>query len=152
MRTLREVPPEYQMSRWDALPIPYRPWWRNDEESKGRFVVRTDGVIAIDEEEAEAIDQAKPLPHPGYRVGQIWVVLFPQMSMVVGPLTALDLVEPSRTHNTVMYGLEDYGPLLRLAHKVLKNTPIINTGWGIESGSILLVDPCRPELAPWASS
>jgi len=48
----------------------HRPWWKWDEEAE--LWVRTDFSDASDEGEILAIDCMNPLPHPGFRAGQIW--------------------------------------------------------------------------------
>ncbi len=48
----------------------HRPWWRWDEDAD--LWVRTDYEDASDEGEILATDSMRPLPHPGWRAGQVW--------------------------------------------------------------------------------
>jgi len=60
--------------------IPDRPWWSLKNESERPFIQRlqrTDGLWSIDPtpmnlKPLEGVDKEKPLPHPGFRAGQIW--------------------------------------------------------------------------------
>lgn len=65
---MKPFPPAVQ----EAFPmtnavLPERPWWR---KSRLGLVERIDVYASI--EEIERVDAENPLPHPGYRVGQIW--------------------------------------------------------------------------------
>jgi hypothetical protein len=51
-----------------SLRLPDRPWWK---QYRIGLVERGDGTYASTDE-IERIDAENPIPHPGYRVGQIW--------------------------------------------------------------------------------
>lgn len=53
--------------------LPERPWWfrgYGDIEPRYARVAKPDYNLTV--EEATAYDAAHPLPHPGYRAGQVW--------------------------------------------------------------------------------
>ena len=63
--------------------IPDRPWWSLENASEGpafhygRRLRRTDGLHSQDLtplklKPLEGVDAEKPLPHPGFRAGQVW--------------------------------------------------------------------------------
>lgn len=58
--------------------LPDRPWWRRDATGDGVFSYRrVDGKVAYEPSprnimSAEGVDADYPLPHPGYRAGQVW--------------------------------------------------------------------------------
>ena len=54
--------------------VPSRPWWRDTVRGWGmRIHMRTDfSAVRIGEQTPEAFDAANPLPHPGFRAGQVW--------------------------------------------------------------------------------
>lgn len=55
-----------------------RPWWRWDASGKFRFATRNDRVelSALYLRELEKYDAERPLPHPGFRSGQVWALAF----------------------------------------------------------------------------
>lgn len=75
---------------------------------------------------AAAHDAAHPLPHPGYRAGQVWARA--DGSSVVVSRVLLE-------HNTVLLD-------------------IVGSGWHIEQFAraypYLMADPACPHLAPWS--
>lgn len=54
--------------------LPDRPWWRHEVTPWGHYApcYRRPRSPALTVEEIAAYDAAHPLPHPGYRAGQVW--------------------------------------------------------------------------------
>jgi hypothetical protein len=62
--------------------VPDRPWWSYAEDASslpdyGRRLERTDGSCAYDPappgwNTGEREDMVRPIPHPGFRAGQVW--------------------------------------------------------------------------------
>ena len=156
------VPFDYRVPAWSSCPVPGRPWWT----ANGKVLTRTDGetvdrpalsdltregVVRGYQDACREIDEAKPLPLPVLRVGQVWAVRFPQLKVVVGPITAPDLVHPHGSHGDDRYVLTRlvvayYDALRRQGWDAtvigLDRTPTI-------TDIALIHDPCRPDLAPW---
>lgn len=116
MRSLIDVvPPEYVNSDWLTCPVIGRPWWVAP-------TCRRDGAGGLD---PEAVDAAMPLPHPGYRVGQIWAWRSPQGRTVFGPLRDAQDLEKAMLRHVA-------------ASRVFAECDIA-----------LLYDPLFPKTAPW---
>lgn len=146
MRALPDIVLEaYLRPEWTTVRLlAARPWWQSHElRPHARRAWRRDGrkveVVAngaampalvppeADLEDACArYDEKHPIAFPGVRVGQIWQVGWDSVSVVVGPLRSADLFDP----------FEGARELLRASRE--------DAGRGV-----LLVDPCRPDLAPW---
>lgn len=112
--------------------LPERPWWYlsatgTTDDALPCFRRKDAPRVVVDTvEEVAAYDAAHPLPHPGYRAGQVWA--HEDGSSVV----------VSRT-------------LLRANDAVLD---IAGSGWKADQfASIypyLMADPACPHLAPWS--
>lgn len=163
------VPFDYQNPAWSSCSVPGRPWWT----ANGRVLTRTDGetvtfptywdmfaavaashegsLVQRYQDACREIDEAKPLPLPVLRVGQIWAVSFPQFRVVVGPITAPDLVHPHGSHGKDRYVLTR----LVVAHcDAMRRQGWDATVIGLDrtpniTDVALIHDPCRPDLAPW---
>jgi hypothetical protein len=152
MKDLRIVPQEYQSPEWGHLPVPFRPWWaRIPHPGGGGTLARRGepGEHVTTPEEAIARDLARPLPHPGFRVGQIWALHWLQLTMVVGPLRVSDLVGSSGAPEVF------FGPLAEAQRSLaqsLRYQGIVPAPDPFQIlGTTLLADPCRPDVAPWTS-
>lgn len=126
-------------------PIPGRPWWRI-KEHRGSLaslcyntIRRVDGHTADDKADPEliaAFDRENPLPHPGFRVGQVWG--YWQVNAPVVASIALQFGDQ------FLVFAADY-PGSKYQHTM-------DSGrlHGCLAGWFLLADPCCPHLAPWA--
>ncbi len=117
--------------------VPDRPWWSYAEKAEplsghGRRLERTDGSCAYDPappgwNTGEREDMVRPIPHPGFRAGQVWA---------------------SENGSSIIIERVD-GP-------GLSDEPIrVNSTWfDIETFSrrvpYLMADPACPWLAPWS--
>lgn len=143
------IPKEYLRSEWAECTIPYRPWWKREwatyaERRDGQYV-RTEHKTRLEIIAAcEALDAKNPLPFPGLRVGQIWVINYLQLTIVIGPLTGEALI--ARFDRDVFE--RESEKVLTAASKLLPHTIPAESPGAIHS-VMLLVDPCRPDLAPW---
>lgn len=145
---MKPIPPGHCAAA-DNAPIPGRPWWR--AESSGRVllsnppiypcgsVVRTDGARLRSggtvqdpdaEAEVEAYDAAHPLPHPGYRAGQVW------------------LVRDRRGLATVVVAAVDTDGSVFLDAGFMRWRGAEHAG-DVLADAFLLHDPLMPHLAPW---
>lgn len=102
-----------------------RPWWHvvlagvQARNGAGKSAVaRTDADVV-------AIDREQPLPHPGYRTGQIWANEF---------------------GNSIQICREVAGWLTIAASDVL----LVKRGDDLGGYCFLVADPACPWLAPWA--
>lgn len=155
------VPREYRNPAWESCPVPGRPWWsgqdltRTDGEKAGRPTLTDltrEGVVQAYQKACAEVDAAKPLPFPGLRVGQVWAVRLPQTTIVLGPITAGDLIPPLNGIQNMERRIFDQ--LNRAFDATLQQR-----GWGqvIEGLGLpphitdvaLIHDPCRPDLVPW---
>lgn len=116
-----------------AFPAPYghlpeRPWWcrvYGDVEPRYRRAARVaDYYLTV--EEAAAYDAAHPLPHPGYRAGQVWSAEDGESVVVMRVLL--------RPNDVWLY--------------------LVGGGWKSEEFArvypYLMADPACPHLAPWS--
>lgn len=157
---MKPLPPELQA----AYPcpsdrLPDRPWWQkgvwpvNDADyvdlRPSRFR-RQDGRLAVFLEEVAAIDASDPLPHPGFRVGQVW-------GWPDGTAIAVTASANQNKERFWILGFPD-GHLgsLEICQDVERPVVPIGPGWrqvGMSErfyGRFLLADPACPHLAPWA--
>lgn len=166
MNDLGIVPKEYRRDEWASAFIPNRTWWMDYQVSPRWGVRRRDGAqVEVDVVRATtgggpkelvdaciAFDRENPLPFPGFRVGQVWVVDCLQTTFVLGPVSATDLI-------TRLYGRD--GDIFRGMLMAYQDS-LARRGWGdviqgldrvpaIQSVALIL-DPCRPELAPWTGT
>lgn len=139
--------------------LPERPWWRREltedsryqwekykQEQSGCFIrtgfsglmyqmTRSDGVTVTDGHTARSgeIDAENPLPHPGFRLQQVWG------NEVGETRTILGFCEGKPVVFTEVFSVE-YDRYL-LSYTELD-----------EDYCFLVADPCCPWLAPWASA
>ena len=158
MRSLLDLPEDYIRPEWRTCPVPGRPWWSEKSEAStylGAYEVgakfslnRRDGAFNHDHgypskkwdaEKIAAYDAENPLPHPGFRVGQVWALHWLNLTIVVGPLTAADIVQHIGAAPEGAFRVQ----LVAARFPRLAHLNII--------GTALLLDPCRPDLAPWSS-
>lgn len=68
--------PKALQERYPCAPkrMPERPWWGEDAHARHPHWRRVDGREAYDPDLSDLsnIDEAHPIPHPGFRVGQTW--------------------------------------------------------------------------------
>jgi len=117
MKSLFDIVPDgYVNPDWETCPVVGRPWWDSPQ-------CRRDGECGHDPED---VDEKHPLPHPGYRVGQIWAWRSPPGRTVYGPLRdAAELERALDRHATALYAEIDIA---------------------------LLYDPLFPKAAPWTGT
>ena len=116
--------------------LPERPWWRPELQGCRIVYVRPDGLDFADHsqgqkrwitERSASEDRMRPLPHPGFRVGQIWgradgvAVLIQSVDADKIPYVFL-IAEPGQVKSSFLP----------------------------ETFCFLLYDPVCPHLAPWA--
>lgn len=134
---MRPIPPEI-LAAYPPRPgtlIPDRPWWRVGMSS-GRFAwIRSDDATLplaaheharTREADVARYDAAHPLPHPGFRAGQVWAWVEEVPTFVVRG----DELAKRRALGVVLTELR--GGECRLP----------GLAW-------LLADPACPWLAPW---
>lgn len=147
---MKSIPPGFCEAADNAV-IPGRPWWRSvnggftrrdgkfdvwpgvpvwmgaDTEAEFRanprnvFVEPTAVLVAV-----ERIDAAHPLPHPGYRAGQVWLVAFG---------ASWDTITVLQARNQHLTGLSFHSACVF-----------------VPAGAFLLHDPLMPSKAPWGPS
>lgn len=114
------------------LPNPKRPWWRRDPDPEftKRMAERPDGYgcALFDFDVMKRIDTRVPMPHPGFRVGQVWAWLAEDRWVVFTLVSYLEGVY-----------------LDSLGVEVLEDKMLVRY-----TDSYLVADPCCPHLAPWA--
>ena len=117
--------------------VPSRPWWRDTVRGWGmRIHMRTDfSAVRIGEQTPEAFDAANPLPHPGFRAGQVWAA--EDGSSVA--LLAINKRNPAYPLMALDFGGD---------HEAVVDT------WSTRPFSrcfpYLMADPACPWLAPWS--
>jgi len=134
MRSLLDLPPEYQRPEWKTCPVPGRPWWSRvvARQVGGLFLFRRADFDSLAPHlalvECAEYDAAHPLPHPGYRCGQIWARRSDAGNWYVCIIDAHHMLAASQAW-------------FSLAERFV----------GTEF-SVLLHDPCMPHCAPWSST
>lgn len=151
LRSLLDLPEEYIRPEWRKICIPGRPWWLIERHPTYNFIWRRDGLKLGEwnHDKAASLDSEHPLPHPGFRVGQIWALFWEQTTAVVGPLTISDLIHPTLPLDTLVF--EDYCSLINRRQINSWGGTLTTLEYRHILGTILLHDPCRPDLAPWSS-
>lgn len=149
MRSLLDLPPEYVRPEWKTCAVPGRPWWGRNTWGDSWWFRRGDRVTfapgTIDPTE---YDTTNPLPHPGYRVGQVWAWLR----------------EPACADGTIRRALPAWVVVSITDSRMLQ---VMADGWAPMGDGLwhmpdredsshilatfLLHDPIRPDLAPWSS-
>lgn len=133
MKDLLGLPEAYRRPEWAELPVPGRPWWRS---RPGKSLIRRDGVFGHvfgwpndpwSPEQCVAYDMQHPIAHPGVRLGQIWLLQWPDDFLV-------QLVSNHDVERALLKGYTPHGHDLRFTSDL---------------SIFLLHDPCRPDLAPW---
>lgn len=133
-----------------------RPWWRSLPGGTDRTLVRTDGLrldrevpgkyhivgppgglplsegpnLRIEDDAAllAQVDGWRPVPHPGFRAGQVW-------ADTAGMVVVITEQNPSIETTHVRVGAQ-----------------WLSVGEAERGLCHLLADPCCPWLAPWASA
>ena len=178
MRSLLDLPDDLIRPEWRDCLVPGRPWWTPVTDRAGYVdaskPVRVercdgyrhpDGVAKIDfaggvdhitegEQAVAHYDAEHPLPHPGYRPGQIWVVMWGSIAMMLGPLTSGDCARGEEvTDGPLLFTLADVP-----GWEYTRSCVSLDDAWGPvplpggnAPGIFLLYDPLRPDLAPWSS-
>lgn len=135
---MKPIPPGFCYAADNAV-IPGRPWWRRARprprmRDPGAMAVPADpgfdrlsGAHAATVEDAERIDREYPLPHPGYRAGQVW--------LVPGGGRVTTVLEAIGRHP---WGVVEARDGVSAAIGPLR----LDACW-------LLFDPLMPHLAPW---
>lgn len=132
----KEITEDYPIS--EDVHWPERPWWgKKGVDGLGwpnrlgsPFVSRIDGKYVLDLSPVEAarFDRLHPLPHPGFRVGQVWGNEFGDA--------------------VIVQRVEDGHPM------VLRSSPIHGHDVLIDMSCarfcFLIADPCCPRFAPWS--
>jgi len=168
---MRPFPPELQAA-YPCPPdrLPDRPWWRKETWSidasslRSSHFRRQDGRLAVFLEEVAAIDASDPLPHPGFRVGQVWAnhdgatvvqigatwVLHGERIWMPGPAVgkASGLTICRDVGEDPPEPEEQPAPAGVFVVRLSSKPPTrINH---LLSSYFLLADPACPHLAPWA--
>lgn len=147
---MKPIPPGYSEAA-DNAPIPGRPWWHVKYGGVARASIppqhavsgfcRSDGAFVPHEtwqvrgesldfpDSVAAYDAAHPLPHPGYRAGQVW--LYPDGSTTT--LLCVGGADPV-----------GFDPLVWKYAEDGDTVTILNL-----TGCWLLHDPLMPSRAPW---
>lgn len=135
MRNLLDLPEDLIRPEWRECAVPGRPWWSRRTwgdaslyRRGGDHLPTADSGYTVKPPtngDAEAYDAAHPLPHPGYRVGQIWALLY-----TFGGGFHVYMVQ--NRHDATVAAWVHGRPKVEAA--------------------FLLHDPLRPDLAPWSSA
>ena len=112
-----------------------RPWWRQHPD----VYMRVDGAEASTHHRMQAIDESRPLPHPGFRVGQVWARMRASQDGVLF-VSQIGSYDPDggsgpRENGAWLLG-DEWMPEEELADLL--------------EGAFLMADPACPHLAPWA--
>ena len=138
---------DYHRPEWASCAVPYRPWWRQEwathlDRRDGKQVRTGTKRYAEIVAACEEFDAENPLPFPGIRAGQIWSLMYPQVTFVIGPLSNLSI--EGKLPYDVFYNAVS---AIRRAQSHDFNPPVEGVGHPV--GLALLFDPCRPDLVPW---
>lgn len=111
-----------------------RPWWRFD----GQDLRRSDGRVLYDGKVTELAeyDRLHPLPHPGFRAGQVWIFEPATGCLLVVAVVGDTVVDADRVLHALVNGKESVIHNRRPSKQLDR--------------AILLADPCCPWLAPWS--
>ncbi len=156
MRSLLDLPEDLIHPEWRTCPVPGRPWWyqvlRGDilyARRDGEVVRRPEVWCKADPSYAADADKRAPLPHPGFRPGQIWAVAFDHgvSSWLLDTISARVLQEsaPDSPWGSRWAFLEHQA---RMNQNYMRSYVVIKLSE--PSWSALLCDPIRPDLAPWS--
>ena len=120
--------PEAVQSAFPCAPdrLPERPWWRR---AGGQFLRDGMGGLSrpLNDVLLEDYDAKNPLPHPGYRAGQVWADEDGGSIVIVA--VHVHAVKPLQTANDLAGWLE----------------------WEFARAyPYLMADPSCPHLAPWS--
>lgn len=144
------LPPELLAQYPQQGTFPERPWWidgmsirrrldniRPTEARLSECKTRDDLLAAM-----AYVDEIKPIPHPGIRVGQVWALVYRSCDPDVFMITDFDMGKIGHR-----FGQSEVTPWFIGSHWIsdeeLKDILKIN--------SILLSDMCCPHLAPWST-
>ena len=128
--------PEAVQSAFPCAPgcLPERPWWRR---AGGQFLRDGMGGLwrPLNDVLLEDYDAKNPLPHPGYRAGQVWAA-------EIGSSRTLLAVSPRGTMVTLVKMIMDPESEPR--------TSTLDCEELHEAYPYLMADPACPHLAPWS--
>lgn len=114
----------------DECALPDRPWWRRDATGDGVYAYRrVDGKVAYEPsprhlQPMSGVDANYPLPHPGYRAGQVWA---------------------DDNGSSVVVCAFLYGTVWTSQRGSRPSRPDFARAW-----PYLMADPACPHLAPWS--
>ena len=122
--------------------LPDRPWWSFNQDYRGvpRYrrndyipTIRDEQVHIIHPtaEEAAQYDAHNPIPHPGYRAGQVWAAEDGTSRVVLGKV--VDILAISTTDS--------------FEERVVVGWPTTSFA---QKYYYLMADPACPHLAPWS--
>jgi hypothetical protein len=155
---------------------PDRPWWPDSSKHSGH--VRRDGAVIYLYDAArecevsftqvpamqDACDKEQPIPHPGFRVGQIWAKVVESPSAAAGFVEVFTLT--AYVHQPAE--VDEETSLTRKAsdHFLVSSSGVLFWPEGLRGGSpayteaealrfrltkaFLVHDPVCPWLAPWS--
>jgi hypothetical protein len=126
-------------------------------------VKKSESWQAKRQELIEQVDAMSPLPHPGFRVGQVWAFrhkhpnTFPVESFVIVTITYSFLRELEAWIEFSGPPVQGSGPAEYLHSSKGRNLDFFLTDPEdlkllLESEGYLLADPCCPWLAPWSGA
>lgn len=147
MKSLLDLPEAYLNAEWSTCAVPGRPWWRMAPPCAGSVLGLPDTVLLPTRYDGAQIcvldggnhykqavldlcvnhDAEHPLSHPGFRLGQAWLLQF-ETGEVLPCLI--------QTHENVEALNRGYAPGGHILNHLT---------------SFLIHDPYRPDLAPWSS-
>lgn len=175
MKSLLTLPEAYIRPEWRTCSVPGRPWWaapngaaiscrvvgdfksldydvflkrRDDLVLTKEFLSNPDDALSYLATRPESCDTTHPLPHPGYRAGQVWAWrrLSPEADghlIEALPGWRFRVLHTDSEVNAVETGHSPlFGSLWRVDRPDAKNKVC---------ATFLLHDPLRPDLAPWSS-
>lgn len=120
-----------------------RPWWAQHDLPQVKAARRRDGVVVFnsDLDDMRDRDEALPLPHPGFRVGQVWALMGhdDERLLFVSQIVGYDPDGESGPQENGAWLLGDeWMPEEELADLL--------------EYAFLIADPACPHLAPWSPS
>jgi hypothetical protein len=131
------------------------------EEAVREFGENYDATMPMDTRDdllklLERLDRERPLPHPGFRTGQVWGCVQD------GGMTTLQIIEdyagsttdpvhpPGRWFTLVCGSAQRLNSSLGDRRPIHVNEERLRDLFGAMGGFVLIADPCCPWLAPWS--